>query len=55
MVAVIGFTLLPRGSLLNYFMVIIVFSQLYHSKLASLETAYDMKNRFIAMYYIFSP
>ena len=33
----------PRGNFLNYFMRIIVFSQLYPSKSANLEIAYDMK------------
>ena len=35
-------------------MKIIVFSQLYRSKSVTLEIAYDMKNRFIVMYYLFT-
>ena len=31
-----------------------VFSQLYRSKSVTLEIAYDMKNRFIVMYYLFT-
>ena len=33
----------PGGNFSNYFMKIIVFSQLYRSKSATLEIAYDMK------------
>ena len=33
----------PRGNLSNYFMKILVLSQLYRSKSANLEIAYDMK------------
>ena len=39
----------------NYFMIIVVFSQLYHLKSATLEIAYDMKNRFLVMYSLMSP
>ena len=45
----------PRGNLSKYFMKIIVFSQLYCSKSATLEIAYDMKKRFLVMYYLFPP
>ena len=44
-----------RGNFSNYFMKIIVFSQMYRSKLTTLEIAHDMKNRFLVMYYIFHP
>ena len=33
----------PRGNFSNYFMKILVFSQLYRSKSAALEIAYDIK------------
>ena len=33
----------PRGNFSNYFMKMLVFSQLYRSKSATLEIAYDMK------------
>ena len=46
---------LPRGNFSNYFMKVIVFSQLYRSKLATLKIAYDMKNRFLVMYSLISP
>ena len=42
-----------RGNLSNYLMKIIVFSQLYRSKSATLEIAYDAENRFLVMYYLF--
>ena len=44
----------PRGGFSNYFMKNIVFNQLYCSMSATLEIAYDLKNRFIVMYYLFS-
>ena len=50
---IICYISLPRGNLSNYFMIIIVFSKLYRSKSAVLEIAYDMKNRFLAVYYLF--
>ena len=45
----------PRGNFLNYFIKMIVFSQLYRSKSRTLEIAYDMKNRFLVTYYIVPP
>ena len=33
----------PGGDFSNYFMKVLVFSQLYHSKSATQEIAYDMK------------
>ena len=44
----------PRGNFSNYLMKIIVFSQLYRSKSATLEIAYDMKNIFLVMYFLVS-
>ena len=44
-----------RGNFSNYFMIIIVFSQLYHSKPETLDIAYDIKNRLLVIYYIFPP
>ena len=41
----------PRGNLSNYFMKIIGFSSSYRSKSSTLEIAYNMKNRFLVMYY----
>ena len=43
------------GNLSNYSMKIIVFSQLYRSKSATLEITYGIKNRFLIMYYPFPP
>ena len=37
----------PRGNFSNHLMKIIVFSQLYRSKSATLEIAYDMKIDFL--------
>ena len=40
----------PRENISKYFIKIIVFSQLYRSKSATPEIAYNMKNRFLVMY-----
>ena len=45
----------PRGNFSNYFMKIISFSLLYCSKSATLEIAYNIKNRFLVMYSLISP
>ena len=45
----------PRGNFSTYFIKIIVLSQLYRSKSATLEIANDVKNRFFVMYYMFPP
>ena len=45
----------PTGNLSNNFMKTLVFSQLYRSKSATLEIAYDMKNRILPMYSLISP
>ena len=46
---------LPRGNFSKYLMKIIVFSQFYRSESATLEIAYDMKNRFLVMGGVMSP
>ena len=38
---------------MNYFMIIIVFSEEYHLKSATLEIAYNMKTWFLVMYYLY--
>ena len=45
----------PGGNFPNYFLKVIVFSQLYRSKPATLDIAYDMKNIFLVMYYLIYP
>ena len=44
----------PGGNFSNYFMKILVFSQLYRSKSATLEIAYDMKIDFL-LYNLYFP
>ena len=45
----------PRWNFSNYLMKIMIFIQLYRSKSATLEIAYDMQNRFLVMYSLISP
>ena len=44
-----------RGNFSKYFMKIIVFSQLYHLKSATIEVTYNIKNNFLLIYDIPHP